>query len=51
MIAPPTPTQTPMMVFFVLVDMPLDPLLLSLLSDAALVAVEVEVLLDIIVEE
>lgn len=40
-----------MMVFFVLDDMPLEPLLLLPLREAALVAVEVEVLLWIKVEE
>jgi len=49
--APPNPTQTPMIVFRVLFDMPLDPVLSLLLRDATLVDVEVEVLLDNTVEE
>ena len=51
MIAPPTPTQTPMIVFFALVDMPVDPPLPPLLREAALVAVDVDVLLEVMVEE
>ena len=50
-IDPPTPTQTPMMVFRVLVDMPLDPLLLLPLSEASDVELDVDVLLDVMVEE
>ena len=48
---PPTPTQTPMMVFRVPLDMPVDPLLLPPLSEASDVEVDVDVLLDVIVEE
>lgn len=40
-----------MTVFFVLEDIPLDPLLLPPLSDAALVPVEIDVLLDVLVVE
>ena len=49
--APPIPTQTPTIVFRVLLDMPDDPLLLPPLSEAAYVAVDVDVLLEVIVEE
>jgi len=51
MIAPPTPTQTPMIVFFVPVDIPFEALLLSAESVATFVDVEVEVLLETLVEE
>ena len=48
---PPTPTQTPMMVFRVPLDIPVDPLLLPPLSEASDVEVDVDVLLDVMVEE
>jgi len=51
MIAPPIPTQTPMTVFFVLLDIPFDASLLSALSVATDVEIDVDVLLETIVDE